>query len=52
MPITHIVHRSPPRLKMVRIETVRHGKHFIERTVYIDEKGKEHIKTTKQSKFF
>lgn len=45
-------HKSPPRLKLIRKEEVRVGKHFIERWYYEDDKGKEHVKTVNRSKFF
>jgi hypothetical protein len=52
MPIKHVEHKSPPRLQMVKTETVRHGKHVIERVYFVDERGREHVKTINRSKFF
>lgn len=52
MPIRYIEHKSPPRLQMLRKEIIRNGKHFIEKIIYVDEKGGEHIKTVRRSKFF
>lgn len=52
MPVIRIEHKSPLKLKMLRMETKRQGKHFIEKIVYVDEKGGEHIKTVRRSKFF
>lgn len=47
-----IEHKSPPRLRLVEKRTIREGKNIIEKLVYLDELGREHIKTVKQSKYF
>jgi hypothetical protein len=47
-----IEHKSPLHLQMVKTETIRHGKHVIERVYYVDERGREHVKTINRSKFF
>lgn len=45
-------HKSPPRLRLIRKEEVKSGKHFIERHVFLDEMNREHVKTIKKSTFF
>jgi len=47
-----VIHKSPPRLLLVRKTTIREGKNFIEKWIYEDERGGQHIKTVKQSKYF
>lgn len=47
-----IEHKSPPRLRLVRKTVIKEGKNFIEKWIYEDDRGKEHIKTVKQSKYF